>query len=119
MEMKMDFKHMQATGERLLWQIMELRLLRDEITQAESKIKYMSYTEPVRAELVKSREALDANIRVLISMEKVMKESCAKYQRTEGRISDRYNLEMVVYPMTEFKTSYITGMEEHQALMPF
>lgn len=114
-----NLKQMQTVEERLSEQIATLRLLREEILQTERNIKHMAYMDKTRTALVKSREALDENIRVLSSMKEVICVVCLEYRRMDERIADCYNLDIVVYPETRFGTSRITGMEEYQSLMPF
>lgn len=114
-----DLKHIRTVEERIHRQIRTLHFLYEEILQAEEKIKYMAYMDKSRLALFRCRESLDENIRVLTSMETVLREASAEYIRTEKRITDRCNLDSVLYPETRFEKSRITGMEEYQSLMPF
>lgn len=114
-----NLRHMQIAREQLREQIVTLRILYEEILRAEEKIKHMAYMDRTKIALSRSRESLGENIRVLTSMAEILNEACLEYRKTEGRITDRYNLDTVIYPKTRFETSRITGMEEYQSLMPF
>lgn len=116
---RVNLRHLQEAEDQLLKQIMTLRLLYEETLQAEEKIKHMAYMDKSRWALVRSRETLDENIRVLTAMAEVLRKARMEYRRTEERIADRYNLDTVIYPETRFETSRITGMEEYGSLMPF
>lgn len=116
---RVNLKRLQAAEEQLQKQIRTLQLLYEETSQAEKKIKDMAYMEKTRRSFLRSKEALEENIRVLISMAAVLQKARIEYCRTEGRITDRYNLDIVIYPQVRFETSRITGMEEYRSLMPF
>lgn len=114
-----DLRRMRRVGEELTRQVTALGLLREELCQAEEKIKYMAYVDETRQIFAQSREAMDENIRVLTTMAAVLREAAVQYHRTEEKIADRYNLDTVVYPDTQFGVSRITGMEAYKPLMPF
>lgn len=116
---RMNLVYMQTIEEQLRKQIIVLRLLCEETLQTEEKIKHMAYMDKTKRALVKSREALNKDIRILDSMAAVLREVRLEYCRTEERITDRYNLDTVLYPETQFATSKITGMEKYQSLLPF
>lgn len=114
-----NLKNINAIEERLHKQIAVLRFLCGDIGKAEEKIKHMSYMTKTKQALMRSKEALDANIRTLTSMTMVLEKVRLEYQQTEARITDRYNLDIVIYPETRFEISKITGMEAYQSLIPF
>lgn len=114
-----NLRQLQTAGEQLQKQIRILRILYEETLQAEKKIEYMSYMDQTKRAFSQSREAIAENIRVLSSMAEVLQNTSIEYCRTEDRITDRYNLDTVIYPETRFDTSRITGMEEYRSLMPF
>lgn len=116
---RMNLSQMQEIEEQLQKQISQLRILVEETRQAEAKIKEMSYMDRSRQALIGTREALEENIRVLTAMASVVREALLHYCQTEEKITDRYNLDTVEYPETQFGVSYITGLNDYQLLMPF
>lgn len=116
---RVDLKRLQIAQEQLKKQIAVMRQLYEETLQTEEKIKNMDYMDRTKSILIKSRESMAENIRVLTLMAEVLREAELKYRKTEAQITDRYNLDTVIYPKTRFETSRITGMEEYQLLMPF
>ena len=112
-------KRLQVAQGQLRKQIAVMRQLYEETLQAEQIIKNMDYMDRTKSILIKSRESMEENIRVLTLMAEVLHEAGLEYRKTEARITDRYNLDTVIYPKTRFETSRITGMEEYQSLMPF
>ncbi len=114
-----DLKYLRIMEERIQRQIAVLRRLSGEVEQTEEGIRHLSYMEEPKQRLRESKKAMDENIQTLVSMASVLREVCQKYQGTEERIADQYNLDVVIYPETRFAASRITGMEEYQFLMPF
>lgn len=114
-----DLRRIQEVSEQLARQIKTLKLLREGLCKAEEKIKHMAYVEGTRQTFAQSQEAIDDNIRVLAAMVKVLREAAVQYHKAEEKIAGRYNLDVVIYPDTQFGISRITGMEAHKSLMPF
>lgn len=114
-----DFRRVQVCEEQIQKQIAALRLVQEEIRQAEEDVRHMSYMEKTRQELFMAQQELAENIRVLSALASVLEETCGEYRRTEAQIIDRYNLDIEIYPDTRFEVSRITGMEQYRELMPF
>lgn len=114
-----NLKCIQAAGERMQRQILQLRERKELLRDIEKRLELMSYTDAARQSLVRSMEVLDENIRILTCMRQCLGEVCRVYRKTEAAICDRYYLDTVLYPETHFATSYITGMEEYQSVLLF
>ena len=114
-----DLKHLLLIEEQLQKQISVLQHQCEEIWQLQKRIKNMSYMDNSRNILIKTKEFLNENIRVLTSMALVIKTVHVEYMRIEEKITNYYNLDNVFYPETQFSISRIAGLDGYQSLMPF
>ena len=114
-----DFKCVQAAAAGLSGQISILREIEEELKQSEHRIRDMAYTDETVYLLRKSQEEVQEEIRNLQHLSACLEELCAIWKKTEGRISDTYNLEFTVYPKTVFGTSRITGLDGFEHLLTF
>lgn len=119
MKNSINLNHIQKIHEQLKKQIVALRSIKEEAMQAEEKLRGMSYTDKVRHALVQTRQSLEENIRVLTIMAEAAEAALVQYKRTEEKVVDRYNLDMVYYPATKFSLSRISGLEEYRMLISF
>ena len=119
MKNSISLSRLQEIEKQLRKQIAALHLICQETEQAEYKIKHISYTEKTQHTLIKLKESLNDNIRVLTLMATVINEAIAQYHRAEKEITDRYNLDIVFYPKAEFAVNYITGLDNCRSLIPF
>ena len=110
------FKHVQAAREGLLEQISILRNIQEELIETEQKIKYMSFTEQTLLYLKEGRRELEKEIFSLQSMADCLEEVCLK---TEQRICDSYNMEIVAYPRTVFARSSMKHLDSNKSLFKF
>lgn len=119
MKNQINLNHLREIEEKLRKQADGLSLLCEEVSRAQERVKELSYMDASRHALAQTGEALRENIRVLNQMAAAVREAAAQYERAERKITDRYNLDTVVYPQTQFSVSYITGLDEYRMLMPF
>lgn len=114
-----DIKHVQAVKERLLGQISILQNLQEELKQTEQKIKDMAYMEETLYLLRKSRKEAEEEIHTLSCFAQCLEEAAGICKKTEQRIADVYNLDVIAYPKSIFRTSYISGLEANRHLLTF
>lgn len=114
-----DLKVVQAVGERLLEQISILQNLREELRQTKKRIKDMAYMEEALYLLRKSEREIEEEIQSLQNFVQCLESVSNIYRTTEDRIADVYNLEQIVYPKTEFRTSRISGLDGYEHLLEF
>ena len=114
-----DFKIVQAAGERLSEQISILRELKEELTLAEYKIRDMAYMDETIYLLRRSRDELQEEMDILRCMAQCLEEGGALYKKTEQGIADTYDLERIIYPKTVFGTSHISGLDGYENLLAF
>ncbi len=113
------FKHVQAAREGLLEQISILRNIQEELIETEQKIKYMSFTEQTLLYLKEGRRELEKEIFSLQSMADCLEEVSEICLKTEQRICDSYNMEIVAYPRTVFARSSMKHLDSNKSLFKF
>ncbi|MDO4617056.1 MAG: hypothetical protein Q4B03_06325 [Lachnospiraceae bacterium] len=116
---RIHIRQIRETIENLKEQINGLRRIEERLAELEKQISPAQNKEAVQQTLALGRTSVEENIRILFSMASALEEVYSAYTDTEKRITDRYNLDTIVYPATEFGISKITGLDEYDDLMPF
>lgn len=119
MKITVSVRRLQIQEEKMAGQIRAISRICDEIVEIEEETASMSYMDDVLAFLWRSKEALEDNLRVMELMKNILQEAESKYIKVENQIVDQYNLDVVIYPRTNFGKSKIEGMGEFQSLLPF
>lgn len=119
MKIRVSVRRLRIDEEKMEGQIRAISRIYDEIAELEEEAAGMSYMDDVLVLLWRSKEALEAHLRVMELMKHIIQEAESKYIKVENQIVDQYNLDVVSYPRTNFGKSKIEGMGEFQSLLPF
>lgn len=119
MKITVNVRRFQIDEEKIAGQIRAISRICDEIAEIEEVVAGMSYMDEVLAFLCRTKEALEDHIRVMRMMKNVLQEAESKYIKVENQIVDQYNLDVVIYPRTNFGKSKIEGMRAFQSLLLF
>ena len=112
-------KNVRAACDDLLEQTSTLKQIYEEIKKIEMSLSTTSYIENAMYLMKECEGELEEEALTMGQLSNCLLEVANVYEKTENKIADCYNLEVIQYPKTTFGISKITGLEEFENLLTF